>query len=115
MKQRNCPNCGAPYDVLLNKCPYCGTSYFDMSALDFNDREPFYLKIRYGDMTITQLVRPCFNDMSIEVTSDTVDIVDGTGNKCLSYVSDRHMKTNISFEAVANSEGHLCTFVKEVK
>ena len=21
---KNCPNCGAPYDIGLNKCPYCG-------------------------------------------------------------------------------------------
>lgn len=38
---KNCPNCGAPYDIQLNKCPYCGTSYFDLSALDLTNREPF--------------------------------------------------------------------------
>lgn len=46
MTQRNCPNCGAPYNVELNKCPYCGTSYFDMSAIDMETHEPFFLKIR---------------------------------------------------------------------
>ena len=46
MTQRNCPNCGAPEDVELNKCPYCGTSYFDMSAIDMEMHEPFFLKIR---------------------------------------------------------------------
>ncbi len=29
-ENRNCPNCGAPYDLNLNKCAYCGTSYFDL-------------------------------------------------------------------------------------
>ena len=28
---RNCPNCGAPLEAEVNKCPYCGTSYFDFS------------------------------------------------------------------------------------
>jgi len=36
MANRNCPNCAAPYDAALNKCPYCGTSYFDMSCIDIN-------------------------------------------------------------------------------
>jgi len=39
-EKRNCPNCGAPYDVQLNKCPYCDTSYFDLSCLQIGD-EPF--------------------------------------------------------------------------
>ena len=116
MKKRNCPNCGAPYDVHLSKCPYCGTSYFDMSALDFNDQEPFYLKIRYGDMTITQLVVPCFNDMSIESSSDYVDIYSGVGNaKLTRYCRSHNIKTNISFQAVDSGNGHLCEIVKEVK
>lgn len=46
MRRRNCPNCGAPYDIDKNKCPYCGASYYDMSAVDFESGEPFYLKIR---------------------------------------------------------------------
>ena len=46
MKGRNCPNCSAPYNVELNKCPYCGTSYYDLSAIDITTHEPFYLKIK---------------------------------------------------------------------
>ena len=37
MESRNCPNCGAPNDPHLNKCPYCGTSYFDLTAIDIAD------------------------------------------------------------------------------
>lgn len=46
MKQTNCPNCGAPYDLELTKCPYCGTNYFDLSFIDFDVTEPFYIKIK---------------------------------------------------------------------
>lgn len=53
---KNFPNCGAPYDVNLNKCPYCGTSYFDMSCIDVCERRPFYLKLRYGDYILTAKV-----------------------------------------------------------
>ena len=56
METRNCPNCAAPYDVALNKCPYCGTSYFDMSCIDINNEEPFYLKLRTGNFTFVSKV-----------------------------------------------------------
>lgn len=44
-KYRNCPNCAAPYDMELNKCPYCGTSYFDLAAVQLMG-EPVFLKIK---------------------------------------------------------------------
>ena len=69
MKQRNCPNCGAPYNVELSTCPYCGTSYFDMSAIDINETSPFYLKLKMDNMVFTSkvIVEPdvqiIFNDV----------------------------------------------------
>ena len=80
-EERNCPNCGAPYDVKLNKCPYCGTSYFDLSCLSINERTPFYLKIKdpATGVIITQLC--CLDDLQIELGSDDCCIVDMVGNK----------------------------------
>lgn len=113
MHNRNCPNCAAPYDVGLNKCPYCGTSYYDLSALDLTAREPFYLKIKAemnGQLCyITQLVR--FKpDMSIEISSETNDTYDLLGNRICSYTKSHTMTTNISFEAVVSlTHKNLCT------
>ena len=113
MTQRNCPNCAAPYDVELNKCPYCGTSYYDLSALDLTAQEPFYLKIKV-DMNgspcyITQLVQPRM-DMSIEFISDTVDYYDGLGNKVYEFTRNNRLTTNLSFEAVVtDTHKNLCT------
>lgn len=113
MSKRNCPNCAAPYDVELNKCPYCGTSYYDLSALDLTTREPFYLKIK-AEMNgmpclITQLVRPCL-DWSIDVSSDTVDVYDILGAPITTFTKSHTMTTNISFETVASpAHKNLCT------
>jgi hypothetical protein len=113
MHNRNCPNCGAPYDVGLNKCLFCGTSYYDLSALDLTAREPFYLKIKTElnglPCYITQLVR--FKPgMSIEISSETVDAHDLGGNAICSFVSSQTMTTNISFEAVVSpTHKNLCT------
>ena len=49
MQERNCPNCGAPLEADICKCPYCGTSYFDISAISIGNREPFYLKLKLDD------------------------------------------------------------------
>lgn len=113
MSNRNCPNCGAPYEVNLNKCPFCSTSYYDLSALDFTSRDPFYLKIK-TEMNgmpcyITQLVRPRV-DMSIEFSSNTVDTYDILGNRICTYTNSNTMTTSISFEAVTSTtHNNLCT------
>jgi uncharacterized Zn finger protein (UPF0148 family) len=43
MKKTNCPNCGAPLEIGKVKCPYCGTTYVDLSAIDFDTEEPIFL------------------------------------------------------------------------
>ena len=113
MDKRNCPNCAAPYDIDFNKCPYCGTSYYDLSALDFTTHEPFYLKIK-TEMNgkpcyITQLVKSKV-DLSMEISSETVDVCDYLGRAICSYYTSHSLTTNISFEAVVSpTHKNLCT------
>lgn len=113
MNQRNCPNCGAPYDVKLNKCPYCGTSYYDLSALDIDAQEPFYLKIKSNingmPCYITQLVRP-MRDMSMELGMESTDIMGYGGSRLGSFVRNQTLTTNLTFQAVpSGSNKELCT------
>ena len=113
MNQRNCPNCGAPYDVKLNKCPYCGTSYYDLSALDIDAQEPFYLKIKSvingKPCYITQLVRPMQN-MSMEWNMESTDVMGYGGSRLGSFVRNQTLTTNLTFQAVpSGSNKELCT------
>lgn len=107
MSQRNCPNCGAPYDVGLNKCPYCGTSYFDMSAINIDEREPFYLKLKINGMAITQkvIVNP---NVTIEIKEDNYCAYDHVGNRVSRIATNRWATTNLSFITIAD-EGRLYT------
>ena len=110
---KNCPNCGAPYDIQLNKCPYCGTSYFDLSALDLTNREPFYLKIRMNinghDCYITQLVRPnCETEIVFE-QNETYAYGGLGGTKLISFQKEPTLKTNLSFEAISDKNKNLMT------
>lgn len=112
MNQRNCPNCGAPYDIELNKCPYCGTSYYDLSALDIDAQEPFYLKIKSNingmPCYITQLVRP-MRDMNMEFGMDTTDVIGMGGSRLCSFVRNQTLTTNISFQAIPSGRNkELC-------
>lgn len=113
----NCLNCGAPFDVDEEKCAYCGTSYYDMSAIDINGGKPFMLKIKTNmggnECYITQLVR-ALPQMNIEMTTETVDCCDYNGTPILSCISGRSMTTNLMFQAVPRKNGCLCTImVKE--
>lgn len=103
MASKNCPNCAAPYDVSLNKCPYCGTSYFDLSAIDIYSTEPFYLKLKNGNITFTSkvIVKP---DVSITISNDGVDAVDGYGNVINSIVKSQSVDIDIGFKSVADEK-----------
>lgn len=112
----NCLNCGAPFDVGEEKCAYCGTSYYDLSAIDLDSCKPFMLKIKVKmggtDCFITQLVRP-LPSCEMEMATDTVDITDGCGVSIAAYASNRTVTTNLSFAAVPRQNGSLVEIVRK--
>lgn len=102
-KGRNCPNCGAPYDPNEPKCPYCGTIYYDMSAINFDDGEPIYLQIKTNDMVIMQKVIPQLG--GIEITHDALSFG--------SYKVTRSccVNTSVSFQSVADTDGTIMKII----
>ena len=75
MQERNCPNCGAPLESDVCKCPYCGTSYFDISAINLDAGEPFYLKVRTnwgGKPAIVSALVHAIPSMSITMEAETI-------------------------------------------
>lgn len=98
---RNCPNCGSPYDIGLNTCPYCGTSYFDMSCINFDERKPIYIKLKVNTdgnpMYITQKVIPICGDITIHHDDIDVSTFEDFGRKIVGRSS---MSIDISFESV---------------
>lgn len=114
MSKLNCPNCGAPISADNNKCPYCDTSYFDLSSIDINNDEPFYLKIRMGNMTLTQLVKVS-PDMSINFESNSCSIYNPLGDKLYKFTTSNSMFINLNFEAIVDpyNKKRLCTVTYE--
>lgn len=68
LNERNCPNCGAPIDVALNKCAYCGTSYFDISCIPLH--EPFYLRLNCGTNEKPQIIMQKVYTTGVSITSE---------------------------------------------
>lgn len=101
---KNCPNCAAPYDPAENRCPYCGTAYFDMSTVDFDSQEPFYLKIKVNGYMITQLVVPETCAFSSE--SEYAEGRGGIGNVVLYRIpSATRYLTHLGFTGIAQKDG----------
>ena len=103
---KNCPSCGAPYDVILDKCPYCGTSYFDMSCIDINSNNPFYIKLRSGNTVFTSKV--VAEPLSyIALSSDRVYIENPIGETVMSFITSINADIDIRFHSIVDGDGKL--------
>lgn len=105
----NCPNCGAVINPEQHRCSYCGTSYFDMSAIDFENGKPFYLKIKTKwkgqDVFITQLVKPSLNTMNFTIASDYC--YGGKAEQLSSFKNENCLTTEISFTGIPMTDNSL--------
>ena len=110
MKNRNCPNCGAPYDINEYKCPYCGTLYLDLSMIDFDNQIPFFLSIKKNGMMITQKVLP--QTAEFEMNEDTVYVTSTRSNRLVSFPVHRSLETNIQFIAIPMKDNNLAYMKK---
>lgn len=104
-KRTNCPNCGAILEIGEVKCPYCGTTYYDLSAIDFNSNEPIFLTIKKGNMLITQKVKP--QTFSFESSCDEVFATDSKGHKLMALKRSMTLDTNITFTAIPDKNNRL--------
>ena len=116
MNRRNCPNCGAPYSMDLVKCPYCGTSYFDLTAIDLVDDTPVCLKIRYMNIELSVLARPHCTGFTTKVEPTDCYGVDGLSGESLYSLNPKvDLSLGIDFEAIPDSEGRLFCLAEEKK
>lgn len=109
MEGRNCPNCGAVIDKDVDKCAYCGTSYFDLTAIDWKEGEPVFIKLKVNDYTLTGKFRP--HCEGITFSEDVVSAYGGAPHSpstgLINVTRSRRMSLNINFEAVPDQNGDL--------
>lgn len=109
MKNRNCPNCGAPYEIGLNKCPYCGTIYFDFSIVDFDNKEPIFLSIKNNGILYTMKVIPSCGKM--ELTSNGTDVIGWNGARLSKIRTSADLDVEISFKSAGSYDSNTPLFV----
>jgi RNA polymerase subunit RPABC4/transcription elongation factor Spt4 len=111
MQERNCINCGAPIELKVDKCPYCGTSYFDICNLILDGHTPIALRFKTNiqgkDEIITALVVGTGN-FSLNSSYDRVDAYGG-GAYIGSYLVGMQTDINLEFRVVSNSNKELLT------
>lgn len=95
MKNKNCPNCAAPYDPNLIKCPYCGTIYFDFPALDVDNHTPVWLRFKKNNNLILQ--KAYLSSASLNVSTDEEYIYKGN-NAVLALNRRSVVNTTLEFE-----------------
>lgn len=95
----NCPNCAAPLEIGEVKCPYCGTTYYDLSAIDFDSYEPIFLTIKKNGYLITQKVVPKYGSITTE-TSSVCTRGGVAGAKLVQFSTGQTVTTNIKFDTI---------------
>ena len=104
-KQTHCPSCSAPLEIGEVKCPYCGTTYYDLSAIDFDSNEPIFLTIKKDNMLITQKVKP--QTLSFETSCDEVFATDSKGHRLMALKRNMTLDTNVMFTAIPDEHNNL--------
>ena len=76
MSKTNCVNCGAAKDTSEIKCPFCGTTYLDLTAIDFSSNAPvvceFVLPYVKDRIILSTLAVPELKEISYESTTTTM-------------------------------------------
>ena len=121
MNQTNCPNCGAPYDSCLTKCPYCGTNYFDLSFINMDAVSPFYIKLNKSIIYNNHVV-PCYWTICVVPSTDSVQLTtqteydevrDGRNAVLFRTLSKEKTLLTLNFVGVPDKKGNVLTMLTQ--
>ena len=122
MSKTNCINCGAAKEWDAVKCPFCGTSYFDFTSIDFTKQEPvacqFAVPVTHNGKTykgvMTMLAKPSLRSMDFE--DEFACITGHYGEPLFHFTKSRSMNSRVEFQHIVAPDGSLCKLeVKEAQ
>lgn len=107
MSATNCVNCGCAKDPEATKCPHCGTTYFDITAIDFDSGKPIALTcIMPGSkQKATMLAIPYMNEISITSHPRYETLTDAHSRRC--FMDEQELVLQCQFTAVYQPDGTL--------
>lgn len=119
MSKTNCINCGAAKDTSEIKCPFCGTTYLDLTAIDFSSNKPvvceFVLPHSIGttyqdgdivckEKTIMRMFAvPRLGEMSVR--NNYITVTGGCGDPIATFCDRTEVNVGVSFQPV-KKPGH---------
>lgn len=117
MSKTNCINCGAAKDTSEIKCPFCGTTYLDLTAIDFASGDPVVCQfvlpnnIRLGDsdgrVIMSMLAVPQLD--AISQTANTIDITGYDGRRISSFTTGYDTNVGVSFRPIERRDKSMIT------
>lgn len=117
MSKTNCINCGAAKDTDEIKCPFCGTTYLDLTSIDFASGDPVVCQfVLPSNITIggskaravmSMLARPRLETMSVETNNTSV--YSGWGNPVATFTTGYDINVGVSFQPIAREDKTLFT------
>lgn len=117
MSKTNCINCGAAKDTSEIKCPYCGTTYLDLTAIDFSSDDPVVCQfvlpnnIRLGGsdgrVIMSMLAVPQLEEIS--QTANTIDIMGYGGRRISSFTTGYDINVGVSFRPIERRDKSVIT------
>lgn len=115
MSKTNCINCGSAKDTSEIRCPFCGTTYLDFTAIDFSSDDPVVCQfvLPYSDKQILSMVAiPQLNNITL--TSSNISFTDGLSSHSSRYITDNYdMDVGISFKPLIRKDGSIFSIKTE--
>lgn len=115
MSKTNCINCGAAKDTSEIKCPFCGTTYLDLTAIDFASGDPVVCEFvlpqydsatRYREGDIVQKDRMIMRMLAvpsldkIDVQREVSYVHNGWGTPLLAFETGTDINVGVSFRPI---------------
>lgn len=99
MSMTNCINCGSAKETTATVCPFCGTSYFDMTDVDLSaDRKPCVVRFKFQNSIFQMKAFITLAELTIQPDYlDVTSLHDYTHR----FISQRqNVRANIEFVCV---------------
>lgn len=104
----NCPNCGAP--ITDEKCPYCGTVFYDFTTLNLD--ETSYVKFKYKGKIFVCQARFISLDIDRSNAGDAYLYAD---NRRFIFARPPDMTMTLNFVIVPDKKGNSYLIIDEEK
>lgn len=104
MSKTNCVNCGSAKDTSEIRCPFCGTTYLDFTAIDFTSDDPVVCEfvLPYSNGTVMSMIaRPTLDRIGMDYNRVDITSLDDMTHTYIPSIPD--MNIDISFRPLVRN------------